>query len=423
MQALNFQLDVYKSNVAMHKSFSTGVQGANSSYQDGTSFRQMLEKANGEKTKDGKSDIVEDSKKSQKANSNVKSETKTKNEEKPEVVEKSEIEIKVENNKTESKIFSKIEVNEDIDVFVLEYENAFAQDAVEEVNDVEIFSGVYEKTETEKTAKKTEKNLEFVADQMLIASLTEKTEPVNFCEVFTENTNSVEIKDEVKDVKKQFEILQEAIQVIDERTQMQENVSKDSFVKTVQTEKQSEGETDLNFVYSNAEKGLMNVDITLNGTETKASSEINFSQMISQEIQNNAVELVQKGTVVLKDGGQGIINLVLHPEKLGNVKINLELSEKVIEGKIVVQSKEAFIAMKESLPVLKAAFSESGFETQGFDLSWAGQDKGQNEKNPNWEKYDVNQIGFYDDDEFVGLQTQLSHVASFYDKSTVSVLV
>ena len=151
---------------------------------------------------------------------------------------------------------------------------------------------------------------------------------------------------------------------------------------------------DGNFV-TTVSQGEGTADITMQlapGTETSGnasvatgSKETNFSAMLSNQLQNNATELVQTGSIILRDGNVGTINLILHPEELGNVKISLELNDKIVSAQIKVASEEAFQAFKESIASLKQAFADSGFDTGSFDLSWAGsgqqQQGGQQQQN------------------------------------------
>ena len=108
-------------------------------------------------------------------------------------------------------------------------------------------------------------------------------------------------------------------------------------------------------------------------SQNNASQGSVFQAMLTNQIQENASDFVKAGQIVLKDKNEGSIKLILHPESLGNVKIDLQISDKVIAGKITVASKEAFNAFKDAQDSLKNAFNQSGFELSGFDLSFQGE--------------------------------------------------
>ncbi|MBQ6780001.1 MAG: flagellar hook-length control protein FliK [Treponema sp.] len=118
--------------------------------------------------------------------------------------------------------------------------------------------------------------------------------------------------------------------------------------------------------------GNVEQNITSSSTQSAAANGSNFQAMLASSIQENAPEFVKAGNIVLRDGNQGAINLILRPESLGNVKISLSLSDKIITGQITVQSQEAYDAFKDSIDALREAFAQSGFDTQGFDLNFAG---------------------------------------------------
>ena len=128
-----------------------------------------------------------------------------------------------------------------------------------------------------------------------------------------------------------------------------------------------------------AEKNILSLDSQSAGAQGSA-----FQAMLEKQISENASDFVKAGNIVLKDNNAGKINLILHPENLGNVKISLELSDKVITGKIIVSSQEAYKAFNATSENLKSAFIESGFDGASFDVSFAGQNQnfagsGQNE--------------------------------------------
>lgn len=111
-------------------------------------------------------------------------------------------------------------------------------------------------------------------------------------------------------------------------------------------------------------------NITSSSSQTAAADGSTFQSMLANAVQENAPDFVKAGSIVLKDNNQGNINLILHPEKLGNIKINLSLNDKMISGSITVNSKEAYEAMRESIAALKNEFAHSGFETGEFNLNF-----------------------------------------------------
>jgi flagellar hook-length control protein FliK len=115
--------------------------------------------------------------------------------------------------------------------------------------------------------------------------------------------------------------------------------------------------------------------------EAKAPSAL--ENMLARELhQNFNGDIVRHASMALRDGGKGTINLALKPESLGNVKIQLEMTENKITGLIVVESEEALKAFRKEITSLEQAFKDSGFENADLNLSLS-----QNGQNQNgWEK-------------------------------------
>lgn len=155
----------------------------------------------------------------------------------------------------------------------------------------------------------------------------------------------------------------------------------------------SEQDNSLNLSLSLSETAKQN--ILSSNNQTAGASGSTFQQMLSQEIQFNAPDFVRAGNIVLQDNNSGSINMILKPENLGNVKINLHLSDNVITGQITVNSKEAFDAFKQNLETLKQAFQNSGFENANLSLSYADTSSGsfaQGERQQSSEQFFSNKV-------------------------------
>ena len=182
--------------------------------------------------------------------------------------------------------------------------------------------------------------------------------------------------------------LDEKISVVDLRTATAETDSAEKLVGKVTEQSLVEG----NVVTPTGNPGEVTMNLgakssvpaTMEGT--KGSQ---FYSMLTTEIQNSAEEFVKNGSIILRDGNAGTINLILHTEELGNVKISLELHDKMISAQIKVASEEAYQAFKDSIASLKQAFAESGFDTGSFDLSWAGQGQQQQQGNHSYRQQEV----------------------------------
>jgi flagellar hook-length control protein FliK len=139
---------------------------------------------------------------------------------------------------------------------------------------------------------------------------------------------------------------------------------------------------DLNSQHS-SDKGEMFRDLMsgngANATEAKSSHTelspapargMDFQSLLAQRLHDSwNGEIVKSAHIVLKDGDSGLIRLRLKPESLGDVKIELNLSDKNISGKIVVQSDEAKHAFERNMNDLADAFRQGGFDSARLEVS------------------------------------------------------
>ena len=156
------------------------------------------------------------------------------------------------------------------------------------------------------------------------------------------------------------------ITVQDERT---ENLAEKSKFAT-STEK---GTTEVKITGENSATITMNMADSSNSdvnNQTTASSASNYQSMFNNQLISSTPDFVQAGKIILKNNNQGTINLVLHPDDLGNVKIHLSLDGKTVSAQISVATKEAMEVFKDNSETLREAFIKQGFENATFDVSY-----------------------------------------------------
>ena len=83
---------------------------------------------------------------------------------------------------------------------------------------------------------------------------------------------------------------------------------------------------------------------------------------------SGAFEIVRSAKFILKDNDRGQIKLILKPEHLGEVRIDIQLDNNRIGGTILVDNKEVEEAFLQTMEDLKAAFVSNGFESPVFQI-------------------------------------------------------
>lgn len=237
----------------------------------------------------------------------------------------------------------------------------------EKVDDAKL-TAIIENAKDLKLTKKDSEDTDYLAAGILLSQEAAKKSEVPSNVMQKSDNANLTLKD--SKIKKTEKKLSDVITVNDLRTSKVDENSVQKKTQLTATIKQTSSDTvsvtmDLN---NQAEKNILSLD-----SQTAASQGSNFQAMLENQIFENSADFVKAGKIVLKDNDVGNIDLILHPASLGNVKISLELSDKVITGKILVSSQEALEAFNATQESLKAAFIESGFDGASFDVAFANQ--------------------------------------------------
>jgi flagellar hook-length control protein FliK len=105
-------------------------------------------------------------------------------------------------------------------------------------------------------------------------------------------------------------------------------------------------------------------------------------------------EIIKQAKFILKNKNSGEIRLTLKPERLGNVRIKLNLQDNNIVGRVIVENINIKEVFEHNLESLQRAFREEGFSSASLDVSVGGeQDRRKQDES------DVAGQGYYQWDE------------------------
>lgn len=367
------------------KSFSELLAGINSENQTSSSKDELKTAGADEKIfeNDSKVTSAKDSKNENKEKVEENASESVKSKEKSEKTEVSKSDSEENEGKTELFAYSRLNLVAEENIKSVNKETNLE---IKKVSD-ELLDKIADQGDAERIALlSNNKNLEvtddfefeIVSDEVLAleSAQNESVENplafLNTAEKFqSENENefvldNVQVKEE-----NPFENLKSKIKVTDLRTE-KESVQKSVLDNAEPKMKVTMTGNDSATIEMNLQSAQSNISENVLSTNSQAASSegSNFQAMLNNQIQANASEIVQTGNIILKDNNKGTINLVLHPDDIGSVKMTLSLDGDKITGHIAVNTKEALEVFKNNAESLREAFLKNGYENASFEVSY-----------------------------------------------------
>lgn len=182
-------------------------------------------------------------------------------------------------------------------------------------------------------------------------------------------------------------------------------VNRDNNVNTekVNTSQNSEIKTgDLDQAESGVNKTIIlgSVEISAEGEGGKSQAPVmkEAASLLKQQLKdfgNN--DIVKQSRFILKDNNIGEIKLILKPESLGQVRINLNLSENSLAGQIIVENNSVKEIFQENISQLSKALEDEGFDSAKLDVSLSDKKGSESENQKKNKQYFSERLKRFDD--------------------------
>lgn len=85
-------------------------------------------------------------------------------------------------------------------------------------------------------------------------------------------------------------------------------------------------------------------------------------------------KIVKHSSIILKDGERGEIRLNLKPERLGSIRVRVQLEDHRVSGRIIVDNAVVKEALEQNLNELRTAFRAGGFEAGTLEVTVGGRE-------------------------------------------------
>lgn len=89
--------------------------------------------------------------------------------------------------------------------------------------------------------------------------------------------------------------------------------------------------------------------------------------------------IVRQAQVMLNDSGTAEIKLIIRPPELGRVRIQLQMDQGHIAGRILVDNGNVREVIQQNLPALERAFAEAGLELGSLEIDLGGAGQGRDD--------------------------------------------
>ncbi|WP_028974876.1 flagellar hook-length control protein FliK [Spirochaeta cellobiosiphila] len=115
------------------------------------------------------------------------------------------------------------------------------------------------------------------------------------------------------------------------------------------------------------------ISVEGSGKKIEVSSSKQFATVLKDRLDKSTNnQIVDQAKFVLKDGNAGEIKLILKPESLGRVRIQIDMHEKNIVGKIFVENNIVKQVFEDNMSSLNRSFNSAGYQTS-IDVEVGGQ--------------------------------------------------